>query len=248
MENLDEMYMKMALELAEKGAGQVSPNPMVGAVIGKEGRVIGQDCRESPEGAVMYVTLEPCCHHGHQPPCTDAILEAGIRRVVSGCKDPNPLVGGKGIRLLRDHGVEVTEGVLEEECRALNRVFFHFIRTKRPYVTMKYAMTMDGKIAAFTGASRWITDEEARAHVHLQRSRNRGIMAGIGTVLADDPLLTCRMEGGQNRSALSATAICVSPWTAGFFLPPEMFPRFWPCAMNRCSRRAQTGQARWKSG
>ena len=215
MENLDEMYMKMALELAEKGAGQVSPNPMVGAVIVKEGRVIGQgwhrqyggphaernalaDCRESPEGAVMYVTLEPCCHHGHQPPCTDAILEAGIRRVVSGCKDPNPLVGGKGIRLLRDHGVEVTEGVLEEECRALNRVFFHFIRTKRPYVTMKYAMTMDGKIAAFTGASRWITDEEARAHVHLQRSRNRGIMAGIGTVLADDPLLTCRMEGGQN--------------------------------------------------
>ncbi len=215
MENLDEMYMKMALELAEKGAGQVSPNPMVGAVIVKEGRVIGQgwhrqyggphaernalaDCRESPEGAVMYVTLEPCCHHGHQPPCTDAILEAGIRRVVSGCKDPNPLVGGKGIRLLRDHGVEVTEGVLEEECRALNRVFFHFIRTKRPYVTMKYAMTMDGKIAAFTGASRWITGEEARAHVHLQRSRNRGIMAGIGTVLADDPLLTCRMEGGQN--------------------------------------------------
>ena len=215
MENLDEMYMKMALELAEKGAGQVSPNPMVGAVIVKEGRVIGQgwhqkyggphaernalaDCRESPEGAVMYVTLEPCCHHGHQPPCTDAILEAGIRRVVSGCKDPNPLVGGKGIRLLRDHGVEVTEGVLEEECRALNRVFFHFIRTKRPYVTMKYAMTMDGKIAAFTGASRWITGEEARAHVHLQRSRNRGIMAGIGTVLADDPLLTCRMDGGQN--------------------------------------------------
>ena len=215
MENLDEMYMKMVLELAEKGAGQVSPNPMVGAVIVKEGRVIGRgwhrqyggphaernalaDCRESPEGAVMYVTLEPCCHHGHQPPCTDAILEAGIRRVVSGCKDPNPLVGGKGIRLLRDHGVEVTEGVLEEECRALNRVFFHFIRTKRPYVTMKYAMTMDGKIAAFTGASRWITGEEARAHVHLQRSRNRGIMAGIGTVLADDPLLTCRMDGGQN--------------------------------------------------
>ena len=215
MENLDEMYMKMALELAEKGAGQVSPNPMVGAVIVKEGRVIGRgwhrqyggphaernalaDCRESPEGAVMYVTLVPCCHHGHQPPCTDAILEAGIRRVVSGCKDPNPLVGGKGIRLLRDHGVEVTEGVLEEECRALNRVFFHFIRTKRPYVTMKYAMTMDGKIAAFTGASRWITGEEARAHVHLQRSRNRGIMAGIGTVLADDPLLTCRMDGGQN--------------------------------------------------
>ena len=215
MENLDEMYMKMVLELAEKGAGQVSPNPMVGAVIVKEGRVIGRgwhrqyggphaernalaDCRESPEGAVMYVTLEPCCHHGHQPPCTDAILEAGIRRVVSGCKDPNPLVGGKGIRLLRDHGVEVTEGVLEEECRALNRVFFHFIRTKRPYVTMKYAMTMDGKIAAFTGASRWITGEEARAHVHLQRSRNRGIMAGVGTVLADDPLLTCRMDGGQN--------------------------------------------------
>lgn len=211
----DHEYMRMALRSAEKGAGWVSPNPMVGAVIVKNGRIIGQgyheryghphaernalaSCTEDPRGADMYVTLEPCCHHGKQPPCVDAVLEAGIRRVIVGSADPNPLVGGKGIQILREHGVLVKENVLREECDKLNQVFFHYIQTKRPYVTMKYAMTMDGKIAAYTGASRWITGETARMHVQKQRHRNRGIMVGIGTVLADDPLLTCRIEGGRD--------------------------------------------------
>lgn len=213
MTDLD--YMRLALELAQRGRGWTSPNPMVGAVIVKDGRIIGQgyharygelhaersalaSCTESPEGAAMYVTLEPCCHHGKQPPCTDAILEAGITRVVTGSDDPNPLVAGKGIEILRRHGVRVETGILKQECDALNQVFFHFIRTGRPYVVMKYAMTMDGKIATYTGKSQWITGEEARLRVHRDRHRYSAIMAGVGTVLADDPLLTCRMEGGKN--------------------------------------------------
>ena len=211
----DETYMRRAIVLAERGAGWTSPNPMVGAVIVKDGRIIGkgwhrrygeahaernalQSCTESPVGAVLYVTLEPCCHHGKQPPCTDAILEAGIRRVAVGSGDPNPLVAGKGVELLRSHGVTVDTGVLKEECDALNPVFFHFIQTKRPYVVIKYAMTMDGKIATRTGDSQWITGEAARQRVHQDRHRYSAIMAGVGTVLADDPLLTCRMEGGKN--------------------------------------------------
>ena len=157
-------YMRLALQLAKKGCGWTSPNPMVGAVVVKEGRIIGQgwhqkygqahaernalaSCTEDPQGATMYVTLEPCCHYGKQPPCVDAILGAGIHRVVVGSADPNPLVAGKGIAILRAHGIDVTENVLQEECDALNKVFFHYITTKLPFVSMKYAMTMDGKIA-----------------------------------------------------------------------------------------------------
>lgn len=211
----DQDYMKLALALAEKGRGRTNPNPMVGAVIVKDGTIIGQgfhesygglhaernallSCRESPAGADLYVTLEPCCHYGKQPPCTDAIIQANISRVVVGSKDPNPLVAGNGIRILREQGISVTEHVAEEECNKLNEVFFHYIRTKTPFVTMKYAMTMDGKIATYTGASKWITGEAARDYVHTLRDQNMAIMAGIGTVLADDPLLTCRKEGGQN--------------------------------------------------
>ena len=211
----DRDYMRLALELAERGLGWTSPNPMVGAVIVKEGRMIGRgyhrrcgdlhaerealrDCTESPAGAALYVTLEPCCHQGRQPPCTEAILAAGIRRVVVGSGDPNPLVAGQGLEILRSRGVEVETGVLEAECLELNRVFFHFIRTGRPYVVMKYAMTLDGKIATRTGASRWITGEAARERVHRDRHRYSAILAGIGTVLSDDPLLTCRMEGGRS--------------------------------------------------
>ena len=213
MNDLD--YMRMALELAERGRGWTNPNPMVGAVIVKDGRVIGEGyhhrcgglhaereafaaCRESPAGATLYVTLEPCCHHGRQPPCTEAIPEAGISRVVVGSGDPNPLVAGKGLNILRAHGVEVETGVLQTECDALNDVFFHYIRTKRPYVVMKYAMTLDGKIATRSGASQWITGEAARQRVHQDRHRCAAIMVGVGTVLADDPLLTCRIEGGRN--------------------------------------------------
>lgn len=208
-------YMRRALELAERGVGWTNPNPMVGAVIVQDGRIIGEgyhqkygelhaernalaNCTESPKGATMYVTLEPCCHHGKQPPCTEAILNAGIARVVVGSGDPNPLVAGKGLDVLRSHGVMVETGVLQEDCDRLNRVFFHYIQTKRPYVVMKYAMTMDGKIATRTGAAQWITGAEARHQVHRDRHRYAAIMAGVGTVLADDPLLTCRLEGGRN--------------------------------------------------
>lgn len=211
----DQYYMRRALTLAERGMGWVSPNPMVGAVLVKDGAIIAEgwhhkcgdlhaerdalrNCTADPSGATMYVTLEPCCHHGRQPPCVNAILEAGIKRVVVGSGDPNPLVAGKGISILRAHGVEVTEHIEEDACLALNRVFFHYIRTKTPYVVLKYAMTLDGHIATYTGASKWITGEAARAHVHTQRHRFRAIMVGVGTVLADNPLLTCRTPNGRN--------------------------------------------------
>ena len=155
-------YMLRAIELAKQGVGWTSPNPLVGAVIVKDGRIIGEGyhekygelhaernaikhLKESAEGATIYVTLEPCCHYGKQPPCTEAIAEAGIKKVVIGSRDPNPLVAGKGVRFLRAQGIEVEEDFMREECDALNPVFFHFIQTKRPYIVMKYAMTMDGK-------------------------------------------------------------------------------------------------------
>lgn len=208
----DREYMQAALRLAKKGRGWTSPNPMVGAIIVKDGEIIGQgwheryggfhaersalnSCVKNPAGATIYVTLEPCCHHGKQPPCTDAILNTGIKRVVIGSKDPNPLVSGKGIQILRGQGVTVTENVLREECDCLNEVFFHYIKKKQPFVVMKYAMTMDGKIATHTGDSKWITGEEARRHVQWQRHCCTGIMVGVGTVLADDPMLTCRIPG-----------------------------------------------------
>ncbi|MFT9078142.1 bifunctional diaminohydroxyphosphoribosylaminopyrimidine deaminase/5-amino-6-(5-phosphoribosylamino)uracil reductase RibD [Ethanoligenens sp.] len=211
----DETYMKLALECAQRGCGWVNPNPMVGAVVVKDGRVIGTGyhqrygelhaernalacCTEPPHGATLYVTLEPCCHYGKTPPCTDAILESGIQRVVVGSVDPNPLVAGKGIQILRQHGIEITEGLLCEACTALNEVFFHFIRTRMPYVVMKYAMTMDGKIATHSGQSKWIIGETARRHVQGDRHRYSGIMVGVGTVLADDPLLTCHLPDGRN--------------------------------------------------
>ncbi len=206
----DTEYMARALDLAQRGWGWTRPNPLVGAVLVKDGRIIGEGfhqkcggphaerealacCTESPEGATLYVTLEPCCHQGRTPPCTEGILAAGIRRVVVGSSDPNPLVAGKGLAQLRQGGVEVLQGVLEEACDALNRVFFHFIRTGTPYVTLKYAMTMDGKIAAHTGLSRWITGPEARHRVHQDRHRCAAMMVGVGTVLADDPMLNCRL-------------------------------------------------------
>ena len=211
----DRDYMQRAIELARRGEGWVNPNPLVGAVIVKDGRVIAEGwhhkygelhaerdalraLKEPAEGATIYVTLEPCCHYGKQPPCTLAIMEHGISRVVIGSRDPNPLVAGKGVRMLREHGITVVEDFMREECDALNPVFFHYITTGRPYVKMKYAMTADGKIATKTGASKWITSEEARELVHDWRNACRGIMAGIGTVLADDPLLNCRRPGGRD--------------------------------------------------
>ena len=211
----DLMYMQHALELAKRGVGHVNPNPMVGAVIVKDGRIIGEGwhehigglhaernafkhCTEDCTGATIYVTLEPCCHWGRTPPCTEAIIEHNIARVVVGCLDPNPLVAGKGLEILRKAGIECISGVLEEECHAVNEVFFHYITTKKPFVVMKYAMTLDGHISAFTGDSKWVTGEAARNHVQKTRRWLSGIMVGIGTVLADDPMLNCRIEDGVN--------------------------------------------------
>lgn len=234
-------YMRRALLLAQQGCGWVSPNPMVGAVIVKQGRIIGEGyhhrygelhaerealaaCCESPCGATMYVTLEPCCHYGKQPPCVEAILAAGISRVVVGCGDPNPLVAGKGLAVLREHGIEVREQVLEAECRQLNEVFFHYIQTKRPFVVMKYAMTMDGKIATSSGASQWISGETAREHVHRLRSRYRAIMVGVGTVLADDPLLTCRVPGGRDPVRIICDSSLRTPLESQVVLTADKVP------------------------
>ena len=237
----DRQYMKMALELAQKGMGFTAPNPMVGAVIVKNGRIIGQGyhrkygelhaerealaaCTEEPEGASIYVTLEPCCHYGKQPPCVNAILEAGIRRVIIGSSDPNPLVAGKGIRILKDHGIEVTENILKEECDKLNEAFFYYIQNKKPYVVMKYAMTMDGKIAAYTGESKWVTGEAARIHVQEQRLKYTGIMVGVGTVLADDPMLTCRLENSRNPVRIICDSHLRTPLTSKIVRTAETIP------------------------
>lgn len=208
-----EEYMRRALELARKGEGHTSPNPMVGCVVVKDGRIISEGyhekygefhaernaltrCTEDTAGADLYVTLEPCCHQGKTPPCTDIIIEKKIARVFVGSMDSNPLVAGKGVQILRDHGIYVETGILDAECRKLNEVFYHYIAIKTPFVVMKYAMTLDGKIACATGDSKWVTGEIARTQVHRMRGRYRGIMVGIGTVLADDPMLNCRVEGG----------------------------------------------------
>ncbi len=208
-------YMRRAIELAKRGTGWTAPNPLVGAVIVKNDRIIGEgwhvnygelhaerhalkNCTESPEGADMYVTLEPCCHQGKQPPCTEAIVEANIRRVFIGSNDPNPLVAGRGIANLKEHGIDVICGVEKEACDVINRVFFHYIQKKIPYVVMKYAMTLDGKIATRTGESKWITGEKARQQVQADRHKYTAIMVGIGTVIADNPMLNCRIENGKN--------------------------------------------------
>lgn len=211
----DQDYMRRAIELAKKGRGWVNPNPMVGAVIVKDGKIIGEGYHarygelhaernaiaaltESAEGATLYVTLEPCCHYGKTPPCTQAILEHRIARVVIGSRDPNPQVAGKGKRLLEEAGVKVEADFMKEDCDKLNPVFFHYITTKTPYVVMKYAMSADGKIASKTGDSKWITGKKARTLVHEIRHDYMGIMAGIGTVLTDDPMLNVRLEGRKS--------------------------------------------------
>ena len=208
-----EQYMQQALDLAKTAMGHTSPNPMVGCVVVKNGKLVASGCherygefhaernaltrcKEDLTGADLYVTLEPCCHQGKTPPCTDIIIERKIGRVFVGALDPNPKVDGGGIKILREHGIEVITGILEKECLALNEIFFHYITTGLPYVAMKYAMTLDGKIASANGDSKWVTGEKAREHVHFLRKKYSAILAGIDTVLADDPLLNCRTEEG----------------------------------------------------
>lgn len=209
---MDFKYMKRALELARKGEGYTSPNPLVGAVIVKDGKIIGEgfheiygshhaevnaflSATEDVKGATMYVTLEPCSHYGKTPPCANKIVEKGIKRVVIAHKDPNDKVAGNGINILKENGIEVVTGVLEEESRKLNEVFLKYITTKLPFCILKTAMTLDGKIATRTGNSKWITNEESRKYVHKLRHKVSAIMVGIGTVLEDDPYLTTRLDG-----------------------------------------------------
>lgn len=211
----DEYYMKLALKLAAKGRGYASPNPMVGAVLVKQGRIIGQgyhqccgenhaevnafqNATENVEGSTLYVTLEPCCHHGKTPPCTDLIIRHKIKRVVIGSMDSNPLVSCQGIQLLQIADIEVKTGVLEDECRNLNEVFFHFMETGLPFVTVKYAQTIDGRIATSTGHSQWISSPDSLKFAHQLRAEHDAILVGIGTVLKDNPSLTVRHVRGRN--------------------------------------------------
>lgn len=206
----DPVHMRRALQLAARGQGRVEPNPMVGCVITRGGRVIGEGhhrrfggphaeiealrrCVSSARGATVYVTLEPCCHHGKTPPCTDALLAAGIGRVVAACEDPNPQVAGRGLATLRKAGVQVDVGLLDHMAAALNAPFFKLVQQQRPWVILKWAQSLDGKIATHTGDSKWISDEVCRAHAHRVRGRLDAIIAGVKTVLRDDPLLTSRV-------------------------------------------------------
>ena len=204
-------FMERAIKLAKLGIGRVDPNPLVGAVIVKDGKIIGEgyhtgygmphaereainNLTEPAQGAEMYITLEPCAHQGKQPPCTAAIIDAGIRTVYIGSSDPNPKVNGKGIWMLRHHGIEVVTGVMKKECDALNPVFFHYITTGQPYIVLKYAMTLDGKTATVSGESRYISGDFSRGRVRALRNQYPAIMVGIGTVLADDPMLDTRRQ------------------------------------------------------
>lgn len=213
----DHKWMQRALDLAAKGAGRVSPNPMVGAVITRKGQCLGEgyhgyyggphaeivaieDAKakgHSLSGATLYVTLEPCCHYGKTPPCVEAILSEGFSRVVVAMADPNPLVAGKGLEKLREAGIATDTGIMEAKARKLNEAFIKYITTKMPFVVFKAALTLDGKIATTTGDSKWISGETSRALVHQWRSESDLVMVGIGTVLADDPLLTVRSLPGE---------------------------------------------------
>ncbi|WP_416333401.1 bifunctional diaminohydroxyphosphoribosylaminopyrimidine deaminase/5-amino-6-(5-phosphoribosylamino)uracil reductase RibD [Allisonella histaminiformans] len=214
-EELDRKYMARALQLALRGAGHTRPNPMVGAVLVKDGRIIGEgwhkqyggphaevnafaSATEDPEGATLYVSLEPCSHYGKTPPCADLIIRKKVARVVAALEDPNPLVSGRGFRKLRANGIRVTVGVLAEEARHINDVFLTYVTRKRPFILYKAAMSLDGKIACHTGESQWISSEKSREEVQRLRGILSGIMVGAGTVIADNPRLTCRMEEYEN--------------------------------------------------
>lgn len=219
----DEQYMARALTLAAKAIGHTHPNPMVGAVIVKDGRIIGEGYHhkagqahaevnalnaagEKAKGATLYVTLEPCAHYGKTPPCAKRVVESGIRRVVVSVVDPNPLVAGKGIAMLEAAGIEVTVGVLQAECTKLIEGFLTYIKTKHPFVTLKSAMSLDGKIATKLNESQWITNEFARKDGHVLRATHDAILVGIGTVLADNPSLTARLSYEDVASQVTA------PW------------------------------------
>lgn len=211
----DEQWMKRALRLAEKGRGRTSPNPMVGAVLVKNGNIVGegyhakpggahaeivalQQARQEARGAVLYLNLEPCTHYGKTPPCAPQVIQSRVKRVVIGMEDPNPLVKGRGVEALRGAGLNVEVGILESECRRLNEAFCKYILKKEPFVILKVASTLDGKIATRNGDSRWISGEASRHLVHQLRDQVDGVLVGIGTVLKDDPKLTARIAKGRD--------------------------------------------------
>lgn len=213
--SIHEKYMRLALENARAAKGQTAPNPLVGSVIVNEGRIVGIGAHLKPgephaeihalrmagehaRGGTIYVTLEPCSHHGRTGPCAEAVVQAGLARVVVAAPDPNPLVAGRGIKILRDAGIEVIEGVLREESERLNEVFNRYIVSKRPFVTVKSATTLDGKIATRTSSSRWITSAEAREDVHRLRHESGAILVGVQTILHDDSQLNTRLPDGRN--------------------------------------------------
>lgn len=248
----DDKYMQLALDLAARGAGSTSPNPMVGAVLVKNGQCVGsgyhqaaggahaeilalEAAGEAALGATLYVNLEPCSHTGRTPPCADRIIASGVRKVVAAMPDPNPLVNGRGIARLREAGITVETGVLQEKAERLNEVFIHYITTKRPFVVMKAAMTMDGKIAARTGASRWISGELSREFGHRLRKQYDAVMVGSGTLLADNPSLTTRLpEGGRDplrvvldsraRTPLDSGVVAIKPENTLIFAAKDAPP------------------------
>jgi len=226
----DLKYMKRALTLARKGIGRTSPNPAVGCVIVKGGSIIGEGWHRkagtphaeahalnmagaAARGADVYVTLEPCCHTGATPPCTEALIRAGVRRVIAGMSDPNPLVSGGGLAALEQAGIRTSCGILEDACRAINRPFIKHITTGLPYVTYKCAMTLDGKIASITGESRWISCEESRKYVHRMRAHSDAVMVGVDTILADNPQLTVRHVKGRNPLRIIVDSTLRTPTT-----------------------------------
>jgi len=241
----DRRWMRAALRLARRAWGRTSPNPMVGALVVRDGQAVGkgrhraagephaervalQDAGDAAAGATLYVTLEPCCTFGRTPPCTDAIIAAGVRRVVVGTLDPNPLHAGKGLHLLAEHGIEVTSGVEEAACRELNEAFFTWITEKRPFVLLKMAMTLDGKIAAPDGSSKWITGEAARRHVQRLRQWADAILVGGETVRKDNPSLTVRRPRNWPRQPLKLvwSRRRDFPKTLNIWADPDRPPRF----------------------
>lgn len=215
----DEVYMKRVLKLAKKGWGKTNPNPLVGAVIVNNQKIVAEGyhaalgldhaevmainkAKQEAQGGVLYVNLEPCVHFGRRPPCVKAIIDSGLNKVVIAIEDPNPQVSGRGVQMLKEAGIEVIVGLLKEEARALNEVFIKYISKKRPFVILKTAMSLDGKVATRTGDARWISGESSRKQGHLVRDRVAAIMVGINTVIHDDPLLTTRLEEGAGKDPI----------------------------------------------